>query len=91
MTDDSFSSQIYGVFFHAYNRFKNELNIQDNRYAMFFEESSIFREVNIAYKYFLYFNLPFDTVIAQQIVPQLILEVSNENEDEKTHISALLK
>lgn len=63
----------------------------ENRYAEFFEASSIFREVHLIYRFFLYFNLPFDSIVRPQIAPVLVKEVSNENEEEKTSISALLK
>ena len=43
------------------------------------------------YRFWLYFNLPYDSIVKEQVAPVLVKEVSNENEEEKTSISAFLK
>lgn len=63
----------------------------EHRFYEVFDGSSIFRDVQGIYRFWLYFNLPYDSIVSEQIAPVLVKEVSNENEEEKTSISALLK
>lgn len=92
MTIDSFQkSQIYGIFLHQFKKFKEEVrSSHKDRYTTFFEDSQVMRDFPI-YKVFLYFNLPYETIIKPQMVPIKILEISNDNDDEKVPISRLYR
>ena len=59
---------MFGVFFQTYNRFKEDASDQiksmhSDKYTTFFEDSQIFRETPPIYKFFLYFNLPYETIV----------------------------
>ena len=62
-----------------------------DKYTTFFEDSQIFREAPPFWKFILYFNLPYKTIVKHAIAPQLAFEVSNDNEDEKTPLSKLFE
>ena len=68
ITEDSLSSQVFGVFFQTFKRFNSEIReftkqSNNDKYTTFFEDSSIFRETPPHYKFFLYFNLPYESIV----------------------------
>ena len=73
ITEDSLDSQMFGVFFKTYLRFKEGREkmkaMNSDKYTTFFEDSQIFRETPPIYKFFLYFNLPYETIVQHQITP----------------------
>ena len=89
ITEDSLQSQILGVFFQTHERFQRSENYSD-RFTTFFEDSQIFRETPAPYKFFLYFNLPYEWIVKNQVEPTLVFEVSNDNDEIKTNTIASL-